>query len=313
LSIDNQHDTMDFVIKQLEEQSEGAFDSYRIIRKRLGEEKLKMVEITMLDGESKLLYMPLPSELEKKASRYCMSQEMGIYHHVKPSALYALQPRRTICYSHAYNYSKTKHPVEETTPARITRLYDITNSLFDMEGEGAGVNMDLVNSYSCGRESISAHSDNERQFGALKDVFCWVFGPAARLGIFRGKKNNTEGAEGTELRIKIPQGLYVMCGLSFQKNYTHEFPELHPALFKRLCKALGDYSDFPTKVPLTDLGASQKTLVQAEWIKKNKDFVTGVIYGGGVSQGKKIKTDLAFFKEWCLERTSHTLRQFVTK
>lgn len=297
---------MDLVLQQLDQQSDDF--SYKMVQKHVGDETLSAVVVTMPDEQSKLLYIPLPKVIEERAERYCMDDEMGIYHHVKPSAMYALQPRRTICYSHVYNYSKTVHPVEPTTPARIVRLYDVTNELFNL---GDGVNMDLANFYSNGRQSISAHSDNEKQFGNLRDVFCWVFGPARRLGIFRSIHDDAG-----PLRLQISQGLYVMRGLSFQKNYTHEFPELYPALFKRLRKgliAMAEELEFPVDVPQTELGANQESLVQADWIKTNRKKVRKLIAKGTFSKGKKIGTDLEKFEEWCLERTSHTLRQFVNK
>lgn len=282
-------------------QLDGSPLSHSIEKRSLEGEELSLLRIEMPDGESALLFMPLPSFLSTKD--YSMQEGSGIYHHVKPSALYALQPRRTLCYSHAYNYSKTQHPVEKETPVSISKIYDVTNKLFGLE---EGVNMDLVNYYPTGRHYISAHSDDERQFGKLKDVYCWLFGPAARLGIFRSKEDKKE-----VLRLSIPEGLYVMEGLSFQRNYTHEFPQIHPALFTRLCKALCKEESFPSVVEKSELGASRDGIVHAEWIKANKVFVREFITEGNVSKGKKIEKDLESFEEWLLERTSHTLRQFV--
>ena len=275
-------------------------------------EKIPVLEITMPDRKSKLLYMPLPSYLAARIERYCLQDDEGIYHHIKPSAAYAIQPRRTKCYSYTYNYSKTVHPVEPKTPRHIRKLYKITNALFGLDADD-GVNMDLANYYSNGRHSIGRHSDDERQFGHLKDVYCWIFGPTCseepwgRLGIFRDKKDKSE-----VLRLKIPQGLYVMQGLSFQRHYTHEFPELYPALFKRLVAACSiKFDRFPKNVPITELGAPQEKIIQADWIKNHRNRVRKLIRAGGVSKGKKIKVDLENFEEWCLDRTSHTLRQFI--
>lgn len=278
---------------------------YKIKTKNIGDEELSMLSIRMPDGKSHFLFMPLPQSIEENVDKYVMSDTEGIYHHIKPSAAYAIQPRRTICYSFAYKYSGVTHPVEPKTPKHIRKLYRVTNELF---GLAEGVNMDLVNYYPTGRHYISAHSDNEKQFGNLKDVYCWTFGPAKRLAIFR----DVETKE-IVLQISIPEGLYVMQGLSFQKHYTHEFPELHPALFKRICKRMiKEDPDFPKDVDKSELGASQEKLVWADWIKENRKRVRKLIKRGEVGPKGKVDSDLENFDEWCDSRTSHTLRQFVT-
>jgi hypothetical protein len=152
---------MDFVKSQLDAASN---IDYKIIKKMLNKTTINIIEISMPDGASKLLYSELPSTIRKNRSLYEMDTSMGIYHEIKPSASYALQPRKTVCYSHAYNYSKTVHPVEAETPKHIRKLYRVTNKLFSLE---EGVNMDLVNYYPTGRHYINAHSDDERQFGNL--------------------------------------------------------------------------------------------------------------------------------------------------
>ncbi len=278
---------------------------YRIKTKELDGTNYSLLSIRMPDKESHLLFMELPDLIAQNAAKYKMTNEDGIYHHIKPSANYALQPRRTICYSHAYNYSGVVHPVahEGATPKHIKRLYSITNELFSLN---SGVNMDLVNYYPTGRHYISAHSDKEKQFGNLKDVYCWIFGPAKRLAVFREKETNN-----IVLSVNIPEGLYVMQGLSFQKNYTHEFPEIHPALFKRICKRCAEEDDFPREVEKSELGASQEKLVWADWVRQNKKRIIKMIKAGEVGKENKIDEEVANFKEWCLDRTSHTLRQFV--
>lgn len=290
---------MEFIIHQLEDTPL----KYEIKEKKVRNESLSMIDITMPDHISHLLYMPLPSFFNRKD--YSMGREQGIYHHIKPSVSYAIQPRKTLCYSYVYNYSKTNHPVEETLPSHIKTLYQVTNELFNLEN---GVNMDLVNYYPTGRHYISAHSDDVRQFGRLKDVYCWIFGPATRLALFRSKEDKKE-----VLRLSIPEGLYVMQGLEFQKHYTHEFPELHSSLFKRLCAGLKETEGFPLHVEKSDYGASKEGIVRAEWIKDNVEFVRYFIAEGNISKGKRIEKDMNNFEEWILDRTSHTLRQFIKK
>lgn len=289
---------MEYIVNQLTESG----ISHTITDTKLGDETLPVVTVLMPDGVSEFQWMPLPGVISRNVAAYKMSDDIGIYHHLKPSAAFALQPRRTICYDHVYNYSKTQHPVEPVTPDHIKTLYSVTNELYGLGSDG--VNMDLGNYYPTGRHHINAHSDNEKQFGRLKDVYCWVFGPASRLGVFR----DLDGKE--VLSLHIPEGLYVMRGLSFQRHYTHEFPELYPALFKRMCKYI-TLDGFPRDVPKTSLGAPQTSLVQADWIKANREVMRDFIRGGNISKGAKIDADLANFDEWCLDRTSHTLRQFI--
>jgi len=103
--------------------------------------------------------------------------------------------------------------------------------------------------------------------------------------------------------VAIPEGLYVMNGGEggcFQKEYTHEFPEVHPALFKKMQTAFAEnvvkYPNFPRNVILSDKGASRLHLVQAEYIARNPDEAREVVStfaskgNGKESKQKKQKT-----------------------
>ena len=189
--------------------------------------------------------------------------------------------------------------------------------------------MCLENDYDNGREYISEHPDDEKQMHDLHDVYCWVTGPAARLAVFRVKLVNKKvppqlhqyccnsaNPEGTRdlFSIEIPAGLYVMRGRCFQERYSHEFPQCQETLFKRLLKfAPTLWVDFPVLVPKTDRGASAAPTVQAAWIKQNSARVRAAIADGKICKKKGAPTDDdAAFAEWCLERTSYTLRRFST-
>lgn len=65
-------------------------------------------------------------------------------------------------------------------PKQNQPRYAETSSIFELGSNGP--NMCLENDYDNGREYISEHSDDERQFGQLHDVFCWITGPASRKG-----------------------------------------------------------------------------------------------------------------------------------
>lgn len=285
------------------------------------------LRVWMPCGESSLVWMPwLPHQSKPPRSP-------GEFHHIKPGAFYALQARRTKCYGHAYAYSGQTHPLEPETPSEIEHLYRETNAIFGLTGDG-GVNMCLENDYANGRHYISEHSDDERSFGAVHDVYCWITGPSAREGVFRvrsmgGRKKDQisetlqplccdpTNAYATRdvLSIRIPAGFYVMCGREFQERYTHEFPVLHKSLFDRLAKKCtaedGPFPEFPREVPATDMGASQRPLVQSGWLQDHRDEVLAQIDAGAFSgPAKKRLEDREAFEEWCLHRTSYTLRNF---
>ena len=119
--------------------------------------------------------------------------------------------------------------------------------------------------------------------GHLKDVFCWSEGSRRELVIRarkdkvciplrKDKEKDSPGAREI-LRMMIPEGLYVMNGGDggcFQKEYTHEFPEVHPAIFKKLQSAFLDkveeHPDYPREQITSDNGASRLHLFQADWI-----------------------------------------------
>lgn len=291
------------------------------------------LDLSMPAGES-LLWMPwLPHQIKP-------SRTPGHFHHVN-FGRWAVMPRRSRCFDHTYSFSGQRHPVEAFTPPEITNLYAETNRLFHYEEPG--VNMCLENDYNHGRNYIFEHSDNERQFGKLHDVVCWVTGPASRPLEIRVRRDKSlkavpphlihlcadpSQADKTRslLRIQLPEGLYVMQGRSFQEHYSHEFPELHSKLFPRLVKAaakewptgpgIGKFDlHFPVETTASSKGVSMLAHVQADWLKANSSEVEALILRGRLTKtrGQTPEKDLANFRDWCLERTSYTLRSFVSE
>ncbi len=283
------------------------------------------VEISMPCGESSLIWMPwLPHQIQPERSP-------GEYRHISFQRM-ILMPRKTKCYGYAYAFSGQTHPVEAETPPAISGLYAETSSIFRL-GE-YGPNMCLENDYDNGREYISEHSDDEKQFGQLHDVYCWITGSASRMGVFRVKKlknsvpsslhryccdsDNPESSRDL-FSINIPAGFYVMRGRRFQERYSHEFPQVHPSLLKRiLAFAPTLWSGvFPEEVPDSDKGAPRAPVVQAEWLKEHREQVHEAAINGKLSKKKRSRldneSDATAFDEWCEARTSYTLRQFDVK
>lgn len=63
------------------------------------------------------------------------------------------------------------------------------------------------------------------------------------------------------------------------------------------------------------MGASQRPLVQAAWLKENQVRILEEIDKGTFAPKRRPKSkeggeDREKFNEWCLERTSYTLRNF---
>lgn len=276
------------------------------------------LEIMMPCSEASLIWMPwLPHQVQPP-------EMPGNYHHLS-FGKQVVMPRRTKCYGYAYAFSGQVHPVEAVTPPSIEALYDETVSIFRLE---QGPNMCLENNYNNGREYISEHSDDEKQFGELHDVYCWVTGPALRTAVFRVKNYRKavpktlsqyccDPANPDETRelfsIRLPAGFYTMRGRKFQERYSHEFPQHEEGLLKRLLEAAPKlWNDFPIDVPMTDKGANQTTLVQSAWLKVNRDRVEQACLQGKLKKkrGGTPNDDVVAFKDWCLERTSYTLRQF---
>lgn len=250
-------------------------------------------------GKISLVWYPWPSHLPKPP------RDPGQYRpfHGK------LMPRRTKCYGYAYAFSGQVHPVEKEFPESIMNICRECELIFGYE-QGK-LNMCLENDYDNGNESIGAHSDDERQFGSLKDVICAVTGPAKRSLIIKavagGKKM---------LEVLMPSGIYAMCGRAFQKLYTHEFPKLYPDFYKKVRDlAMTEWAvDEQAKDERSDLSQDKKRkaqemewpsnltdLQQSQWLKAHSTQVKTLL---------KTQTDRRKWDEWCKHRTSYTLRNF---
>lgn len=220
-------------------------------------------------GEQAILkHCPWPDDLKKESvEEICLSVKDREYIKVSTPGGYKEQPRKTICYGHSYSYSGQTHPVEKETPEFVQQLFNYTLKEF-----GEETNMCLLNVYLHGHHSISAHSDDEREMGDSHHVFCWVLGKQPRKAIFRfkdGKKRWT---------FEIPEGLYVMYGSNFQKDFTHEFPKMYETTFRAI---KGEHD--------------------ADWVYKHREEIKEKLRG---------TKHYDFFLKWCQPRISYTLRNF---
>jgi hypothetical protein len=85
--------------------------------------------------------------------------------------------------------------------------------------------------------------------------------------------------------MELPEGLYIMRGKSFQKNYTHEIPRMHNSTFITLSKLMANNE--------------MSTLEKADWLSNNTEWV-------------KNTAPLHYNKyvEWASSRESYTIRYF---
>ncbi|KAJ3287521.1 hypothetical protein HDU79_005633, partial [Rhizoclosmatium sp. JEL0117] len=213
-----------------------------------------------------------------------------------------LLPRKTKSFGASYTFTAQTLEQEPETPPEITALYQETKEIFRLQ---EGPNACLENDYDCGRNYISEHSDNIKPLGPLKDVYCWVTGPSVRTLTLRvraiGKRvpaslkqycGNPENADATRnlMSVLVPAGLYVMRGNRFQERYSHEIPQMHEALLKRvLVMAKKLWYAFPDVVELTEKGASQTGLIQALWVKENKEIVKAAMLDGKLNNRNTAK------------------------
>lgn len=242
----------------------------------------------VLPGNASLVWYPWPAEVELP------QRNPGHYRPIKIHGQNMVMPRRTRCYGYAYAFSGQVHPLEPETPETITKLYRLCEKIFDYP-EGT-LNMCLENDYANGRECIGAHADDERQFGAIHDVVCAVTGPAVRLMVIREKNKRM-------LEVWMPAGIYAMRGRSFQKRYTHEFPQLHPLFFKYACTLAAQTwpeSTDQEKRPRLEWPEKATQLEQAAWLQEHENDVREIL----------LPSDQIKFDQWNQWRTSYTFRNF---
>jgi hypothetical protein len=241
-------------------------------------------ECALLGPEATLKHTHWPSWLEKPPT--IDDDDARDRNYVRVRSRYGSmvpQPRKTICYGHSYAYSGQAHPVEAATPPWVESLYDATERLC-----GERMNMCLVNIYNHGHHSISAHSDDERQMGASHSVYCWVVvGGEGRQAIFKEKAGALR-----VYHVTIPEGLYVMCGARFQRDWTHEFPKCHEYAFKK---------HFTPCIPVGE--TTTTSLEKADWVWEHCEEVRERLRGTKYYD---------VFVEWCRPRVSYTLRYFET-
>jgi len=222
----------------------------------LDEHQLEGYEFLLPNNKSKLTWFAWPEWIDKP-----VIPDNSEYHSIKVLGNEVLQPRKTRCYVHSYKYSNTWHPLEKEVPDDIQNLLDWTTLLYNADDEEKyGTPMCLVNEYTTLRHCIGVHSDDEEQFGTLRDVICWVDGATRRL-ILRDKKTKA-----MVLNLELPEGLYIMRGRSFQKDYTHEIPRAMDSTFEELRKLLPEKIKSHDKNQIADwMSANSK------WVKENTE------------------------------------------
>lgn len=222
--------------------------------------------------DCELWWVPWPETLVKPQ----VPVDGGYYRSLKLYGNTVKMPRQTWCYGYAYEFSGQTHPVEPETPPEVQALYTWADAACGHTEPQ--FNMTLLNVYHNGRMCIGKHRDDERQFGFVHDVICFVTGPACRTLIIRDNKGSVV------LKGDLPEGVYCMSGRKFQTNYTHEIPQSNPELFKKLYRQFAEEGE-------NQLTASRR-LSQPEFAKnvENKDREQ--------------------WEEWCKWRASWTLRNF---
>lgn len=258
--------------------------------------------------ECSLLWMLWPKNIPFPKSQ----GGTGGYHDIKLFNNMLTQPRETTVWGKSYTFSGATHEVEPgEVPNDIQQLFIATEQLLNLPS--GSVNMCLKNHYLHKRHCIGEHSDDDKEMGHLRDVFCWCDGSGEL--VVRARKNHGElnggdvakqtPKEREVIRIIIPTGLYVMQGQCFQKEYTHEFPEQYSAFYKRLHnQILNDtkkFPDFPRENIISKNGANRTHLIQADWIATNHERVSAVIV---------LPKDRETYDLWRKPRTSYTLRGF---
>jgi hypothetical protein len=241
--------------------------------------KLKGVELLLPNHISKLLWFPWPDWVPMPADT-----NTGIYHKVrngyKRNEL-VRQPRTSRCYVRTYEYSGSIHPMEDTVPDDIQNLLDETTAIYNAyDTDRCGIATCLVNEYPTKRHYVSVHRDDPKLFGGIKDVICWVVGVTRRLII------RDYATKRVVINVQLPEGLYIMRGSKFQKEYTHEIPQEMSSTFTML------QSYLPPEIAELD------TLLQADWLASHgKDL-------------RKVLTakDYARYKNWTGLRVSYTIR-----
>lgn len=193
-------------------------------------------------------------------------------------------PRKMWSYGRAYPFSGQTVPREAETPKEVSNLLEVSSELF--RGSHP-YNMCLVNDYGSGREAISEHSDDEAMApgGKIEDVVCWIDGPAKRLLIIRDAVTHE-----VVLKLNLGRCVYAMRGTEFQTLFTHEVPEQHPALYKKMCGLAAQQEDFP-----------ESTIDKSRWLVGAEDFLRPLLSD----------KDYQKYLEWRLHRISYTIRAFA--
>jgi len=237
-----------------------------------GEDILTMpTTVFQLDESCSLVCLPWPRNIPVPTSTF---QTTPYYKVCTPKGK-VNQPRKTVCYGESYTYSGLKHPVESTTPSDIQAIMDVTKELYENTTHKC---MCLANYYATGQHSISAHSDDEKQFSEIRDVICWVIGGENRRIIFRNKSTKK-----IVINLSLWNCVYIMRGANFQKTYTHEIPKEKATLFARISACAPNLT----------------SLEKADWLAENPEVVS-----------REYPRDVNAYREWVQPRVSYTIRFF---
>lgn len=136
-------------------------------------------------------------------------------------------PRLQENYLFPYKFSGKNHgakPLLRTPNLFIQLMTEVEMALETYLPAGSNLNFNeiLVNWYRNGHDYIGAHSDDERQLVKGHPIASLGFGSGERLVRIR-RKEAGEGANPIVCEHRVHNGsVYVMCGPTFQRDYTHE-------------------------------------------------------------------------------------------
>jgi hypothetical protein len=286
------------------------------------------------DGRAMVDWSPWPTHCPKPP----WTLEATAYSSTKPCGSWIQEPRRTALYGLDYRYSGTTKEAQAEIPNELKVLCDHAMDIGQYKAKDRP-NSILESYYRHGSHSIGEHSDNEQQFSAMKDVIAYVRDGCREL-VWRvcthtkkGRKvvpaplthlcEDPERPESTRriCGLVIPEGVYRMTGTPhFQEMYTHQIliqsGTLARLIREQLQGGMSRFPRFPQTVPLIANQVSQTNTVQWDWICTHADQIQEAIAEGVFAKPnatpKSIARAMKNFQSWKQERTSYTLRCFVS-
>jgi len=125
-------------------------------------------------------------------------------------------PRIQVMYGHSYSFSgNILEPEKGETPQYIQTLFDyVRGDCPNFDWNGA-----LVNFYKDGNNYIGAHSDDEKDLCKGSPIYSFSYGGTRT---FRIKPKKADRVDWDKRDIPTKNGLLVVMGGDFQKEFTHE-------------------------------------------------------------------------------------------